>query len=195
MTKEEHPVVLIAFLYNRGDDFDMSIPWTQNVKLRMEIVEELVSRGESAVDTLTSALSIYAKEMRQSTAAELGISRTIQTEDEWKTIDHEIRLRLRGESEFGQGIWPNLCHGPALALLYIGKQTVEPLIKACKEKDWLVKLEAIRCLGLIKDKKALPVLRRIGAWWNLFESAEAKGLANDSAQMILGNISSFHENR
>jgi hypothetical protein len=183
MTAEpDHPQILaLVELYDRGPGYSLAIGWTKGDRVRMDTVGKLVKIGASAVSFLIDAMGFYAQEMRSSTSVELGIHPMrptyFQSVSEYKNVDAEIHDRLR------KG-WPNLCHGPAIALSQIGTEAVEPTIKAVSDQDCLAAVELLWALGEIGDKRALPLLRRTSAWWNFFGFPEAKQMAKRSLNSI-----------
>jgi hypothetical protein len=115
------------------------------VRPRMKIVEALVARREEAVPALVTAIGAYAVEMRRSTAVNLGIHPKSLSPRDIKTVDREIH-RLLDER------WPNMCHGPAMALMQIGAPSIDALLGIVREQDWLARVEAIWALGGIRDR-------------------------------------------
>lgn len=180
----KHPMVLASVeLYDYGPDLSLAVGWTRTARIRMETVEKLTKLKASAVPYLLDAIETFAIEMRSSASVELGIhpshpTRYVQSGSEMKRVDEEIHRRLRSG-------WPNLCHGAALTLSKIGADAVQPTIAAVREKDWLAAIELLWALGEIGDKRAVPLLRRMSAWWNVAQFPEIKQMAKRSLSLVV----------
>jgi hypothetical protein len=168
MVEDNSPMVLaLVDLYDWGPHQSLSITWTKENQLNMDVLERLVAIKGEAVRNLLSAAGIFAKYMRDTVAVELEIHPMrpthFQTWKEVKIVDVEVRKRLES------GEWPNLCYGPALALSRIGSSAVEPIIEVVLKEDWLSEAQLLWALGVIGDKRALSVLRSSLSFWKIFD--------------------------
>ncbi len=177
LTNSNDPYLFaIGHLYNRQRK--TALPnWRAEMHPSTQAVKALSELGTRAVSPLIEAMDAFAVEMRYSTAVDLGYHPRHQSPFLTKTIDNEIHRRLKQR-------WPNLCHAPAMSLVLIGKDAVEPLIEATDSEDWLVRVEAIWAASSIGDPRAIPAIRRLSRWWNIVEFPEIREMARKGLQLL-----------
>jgi len=153
--------------------------WKQHQALRHDALKILVSYGTEAMAPLLIALSGYASEMRKSVALDLGLPHPhLQGPSHIRAADREVQRRIRDG-------WQNKCHAPAMALMLIGREAVEPLIREFPEADWLARIEILWALGSIRDDRAVPLLRSVLKFWNFWDYPEVKRTARAGLRLIL----------
>ena len=117
--------------------------------------EALVAIGGPAIRPLSEALSAFAFDARVAIAQQKGL------EEEWDNgepaahwaVDRQIRQLLNNGT-------PNPCMRPAITLARIGQEAAQPLLECAEHgRDWLAREAAIKVLGHVADKRAIPVLK------------------------------------
>ena len=153
--------------------------WRQYQVIKIDVVKSLVSHGSEAITPLLMSLSGYASEMRKSVALDLGLPHpNLQEPSDIRAADRAVQRRIRDR-------WQNKCHAPAMALMLIGSEAVEPLVRAFSDADWLARIEILWALGCIRDVRAVPLLQSVAKWWNFWDYAEVKHAARAGLRMTL----------
>jgi HEAT repeat protein len=174
--KEAELIMMAVELYDEAPSLIRE--WRQCQAIKLNVVKALVSHGSEAIPSLLIAMSGYASEMRKSVALDLGLPHpNLQGPSHVRAAEREVQRRIRDR-------WQNKCHAPAMALMLIGREAVEPLIREFPNADWLARIEILWTLGSIRDVRAVPLLQSVSKWWNLLDYPEVKRAARAGLSLI-----------
>lgn len=152
--------------------------WRPYQVIKLDAVKTLASHGSEAITPLLIALGGYASEMRKSVALDLGFPHPNRQEPSHiRAADREVQRRIRDR-------WQNKCHAPAMALMLVGRESIEPLIREFPNADWLARIEILWVLSSIRDVRAVPLLQSVSKWWNFWDYAEVKHAARTGLRLI-----------
>lgn len=169
ISQESTPIESVDFFYEAKVEDENVTELIQNAHYGLKADGEMVHKaavaigkiGKKAIPILIQTLDTFAEEARLATELRIGISQALVPESYLKQtisaihVDEEIKKRLR----LG---YTNPCYPPALALVMIGQDSVDPLLEYLEEgNDWIARLAAIWALGEIGDLRALPYLKKL----------------------------------